>query len=153
MPKSLSGFLLPSLLMPGPHIYCLSLDYAQIVIHSILNKYLLSLFSVAAPRALGLLLEQCSVGGVLSQLFAQLECVLLLSALGLSCTQSESPGLRESRIGRTFQLYLKNESCSLKKATCVSLGVLESLQHGLHHGNLFANLFGGSGVATQKLHT
>lgn len=68
-----------------------------------------------------------------------------MSALGFYRVK-ESPGLQESRIGLTFQLNLKDQSCPLKKATCVSLGVLESLQPGLHHGNLFANMFGGSGV-------
>lgn len=72
-----------------------------------------------------------------------------MSALGLYRVK-ESPGLRESRVWLTFQLSLKDESCPLKKATCVSLGVLESLQQGLHHGNLFANMFGGSGSSDSE---
>lgn len=72
-----------------------------------------------------------------------------MSALGLYRVK-ESPGLRESRVWLTFQLNLKDQSCPLKKATCVSLGVLESLQQGLHHGNLFANMFGGSGSSDSE---
>lgn len=112
--------------MPGPRI-ALSSEYSQIVIHSIVNKYLLSSFSV--PGTLPLEFTFWLEGQTKEQTD---KTILNKHCLGVS------PGLAESRREVAFKLDLKE------------MGAIQSLGRGdLHLG--WVRWGGGRGGGWEEL--